>query len=110
MFRIAVVATAITIKPLSITQARGVTAPRMSSKPKTNSTVETKRALISGKGTCAETKAPGICSRRPATKGCPRQKKKKSSPTASRAKKNPKPLPGVQFNENCSHQEHVLER
>jgi hypothetical protein len=49
IFLIAVVAIA-TI----ITQAAGVSAPRIRSEPKTNSTVETKRVLNSGKGTCAD--------------------------------------------------------
>src|SRR6266853_5834689 len=53
IFRSAVVAIATIITPLSITHARGVRAPAMSSKPKRNSTVETKRALNSGNGTRA---------------------------------------------------------
>jgi len=49
MFLILPVATATIISPLRITHARGVIAPRMSNRPTTNSTVETKRALNSGK-------------------------------------------------------------
>jgi len=53
MSRIVVVAMATIITPASNEDASGVTAPRTSNNPQTNSTVETKTALKLGKGTCA---------------------------------------------------------
>src|SRR5258705_13257735 len=69
--------------------ASGVIAPRTSSNPKTNSTVETKAALNSGKGTCALINVWRISFRRSGTKNLARPDRKTSKPTARRARKMP---------------------
>jgi hypothetical protein len=91
MFLIPPVATATIISPLRITHARGVIAPRMSNRPKTNSTVETKRALNSGKGTCAATKVSRICSCRSVARSFPRPEDK----TANRQPPAPQKSRGI---------------
>jgi hypothetical protein len=47
-----------------MTHAREVIAPKTSNRPKTNSTIDTKKALNSGNGTWATTSVWRICSRR----------------------------------------------
>src|ERR1700738_1541683 len=83
----AVVAIATIITPQSRRQANEVAAPRISSKPHTNSTVETKKTLNSRKGTRAARKVSRICSRRCLTKSLPPPERKNAQPTATRASK-----------------------
>src|SRR6059058_823999 len=80
---------ATTITHVSSAHASGVTAPRTSNNPQTNSTVETKRAFKSGKGTCASISVRRTCSRRSGTKSLPRPERKNSKPTATRARSMP---------------------
>src|SRR5881392_166331 len=80
---------AIIITPASIRDASGVSAPITSSNPQTNSTVETKTAFISGKGTCASLNVWRISCRRVALKSLARPERKNSKPTATRARRMP---------------------
>src|SRR5882724_12404699 len=77
IFRIAVVEIATTITPLSITHARGVTAPAIRSRPKTNSTVETRKAFNSGKGIRASRSVWRICSGAYSQRVCLAQRERK---------------------------------
>jgi hypothetical protein len=97
---------ATTITHVSITQASGVTAPRISNNPQTNSTVETTTVLSSGKGTCASINVLRICFRCSGTKSWPRPERKNSKPTANLREKNSGPFPRMQFaeeNPNAGH-------
>jgi hypothetical protein len=73
------------ITPASNAVASGVSKPRTSNNPQTNSTVETKTALNSGKTTCALINVWHISFRRSGTKSLARPDKKNSKPTATRA-------------------------
>jgi hypothetical protein len=78
--RIAFVAMATIITKASSAHTSGVKAPRTSNNPQTNSTVETKRALKSGKGMCASTNFWRICSRRSGAKSLLRPERKTANP------------------------------
>src|SRR6478752_10165144 len=75
------------ISPASNADASGVIAPRTSNNPQTNSAVETRTAVNSGKTTCALINVWRISFRRSGTKSLARPDKKNSKPTATRARK-----------------------
>src|SRR5258708_4626507 len=75
------------ITPASKAVASGVSKPRTSNNPQTNSTVETRAAVKSGKTTCALINVWRISFRRSGTKSLARPDKKNSKPTATRARK-----------------------
>src|SRR6478752_4210051 len=75
------------INPACNADANGVTAPRTSNNPQTNSTVETTAAVKSGKATCALINVWRISFRRSGTKSLARPDKKNSKPAATRARK-----------------------
>ena len=101
IFRTAVVGMAAIITPPSIAHAIGVSAPRISNRPKTNSTVETKRALNSGNGTCASSNVlthlfPALRHKKFAASG-----KKEQQPDCKPGDKNREPFPSVQLGHEC---------
>src|SRR6266403_4400459 len=89
IFRIAIVVMAISSTKASSAHATGVSAPKISSKPQTNSTAETNTALNSAKGTCASINVWRICSLRSGAKSLPRPERKNSKPTIDRANRIP---------------------
>src|SRR5437762_4470463 len=85
------------ITPASIRDASGVSAPITSSNPQTNSTVETKTAVISGKGTCASINVWRISCCRVALKSLARPERKNSKPHSDTREENADPFQRMQF-------------